>query len=139
VRVGPRDAFLLPASRQTTLDWNPGDLLTITARPFVRVADRLSLAGSASWFRRGTDTWSSDAADAPAASDLSAMALGSDASALKVGVALAYAHDGRHVDGATRMPVEAGLALERTIWSGSGLVSQQTVTRMWFRVYKRLF
>jgi hypothetical protein len=139
VRVGVRDAFLQPAARTATLDWNPGDILTVTARPFFRLADRLALVGSVSWFTRGADQWSGTGEGAPPAADLAAMGIGTKASALRLGAGVSYAHDGQHVDGKSRMPVEAGLAVERTAWSGSGLVAQQTVTRMWFRVYKKLF
>ena len=37
------------------------------------------------------------------------------------------------------MPVEAGLAIERTVASGSGLVPAALTTRLWFRVYKKLW
>lgn len=139
VRVGVRDAFLVAASRTAMLDWDPGDVLTLSARPFFRLADRLAIVGSASWFLRGEDQWAASGEDAPAAADLAAMSVGTNASAVRLGAGISYAHDGRHVDGETRMPVEAGLAVERTAWSGSGLVAQQIVTRMWFRVYKRLW
>ena len=139
VRVGARDAFLQPAARTATLDWNPGDIMTVTARPFFRLADRLALVGSVSWYSRGTDQWSAAGENAPPAVDLTAMGVGTKASALRLGAGISYAHDGQHVDGESRMPVEAGLAVERTAWSGSGLVAQQMVTRMWFRVYKKLW
>lgn len=141
VRVGSRDAFLLPASRVANLDWDPGDALTITARPFVRIADRLALTGSAAWYQRGEDSWSNTGTgtEGPSAADVAAMGIGTDATALRVGLGLSYAHDGRHVDQVQRLPVEAGLVVERTAWSGSGLVAQQLVTRMWFRVYKKLW
>jgi hypothetical protein len=138
-RVGGRDAFLLPASRVATLQWDPGDVLTLTARPFVRVADRLALVGSAAWSRRGEDRWSSTSGDETTAADVADMGVGTGATALRLGVGLSYAHDGSHVDGVQRVPVEAGLHLERLAWSGSGLVAQQLVTRMWFRVYKKLW
>jgi hypothetical protein len=137
-RVGVRDAFLVPAARTAVLEWDPGDVLTISARPFFRIADRLAITAAASYLQRSEDTWSATGAGTPEA-ELAQMGLGTNASALRLGAGLSYAHDGRHVDGTTRMPVEAGLSVERTVWSGSGLVAQQMVTRMWFRVYKRLW
>jgi hypothetical protein len=113
-------------------------VITVSARPFVRIADRLALVGSASWFRRGEDRWTLDDGSA-SESELAAMATGTSADAIRLGLGLSYAHDGAHVDAVRRMPVEAGLHLERTVSSGSGLVAQQLVTRMWFRVYKRLW
>jgi hypothetical protein len=138
-RIGPRDAFLLAASRTAVLDWNPGDVFTWSARPFYRIADRLAIVGSAVYFRRGEDRWSAAGGTIPSGADLAAMGRGTNGTALRIGAGLSYAHDGRHVDGVQRAPVEAGLAIERTAWSGSGLVAQQHLTRMWFRVYKRLW
>lgn len=139
VRVGARDAFLLPANRTALLNWDPGDIVTLSARPFFRIADRLAITGAATYLRRSDDNWTGTGASAPPASDLALMAVGTASTAWRVGAGLSYAHDGQHVDGESRMPVEAGLAVERMVWSGSGLVAQQMVTRMWFRVYKRLW
>ncbi len=139
-RVGGRDEFLLPASRLASLRWDPGNLLTISARPYWRLADRLAIAGSATWFRRGEDRWTLPAgAPAPRFGDVSAMGLGTAASAVRLGIGLSYAHDGSQPDGTRRMPVEAGLALERTATSHSGLVPAALTTRLWFRVYKKLW
>lgn len=137
VRVAPRDQFLVPIALLRTVDWNPGDVTMLTARPFFRVADRLAATASATWWRRGGDQWSTAvAADAAA---VAAMGEGTAASALLVGAGLAYAHGGQHLDGVARMPVEAGLSVERTVWSGSGLVPRELVARLYFRVYKRLW
>lgn len=136
-RVATRDAFLVPASRTQTLQWDPGNNLTLTAQPFYRIADRLALTGSLAWWRHGEDAWTrSDGTSDP---DVTAMGDGTASSAVMIGAGLAYAHHGAHVDGAQRRPVEAGLSLERTVASGSGLVARPLTTRLWFRVYGRLW
>ncbi len=139
-RIGRRDEFLLPVTRLASLRWNPGDVLTLTARPYWRLADRLAIAGSVQWFHRGTDRWSlpGDQA-APFGGDVATMGDGTAASAVRVGLGMSYAHDGTRRDGERRMPVEAGLAIERTVASGSGLVPVALTTRLWFRVYKKLW
>lgn len=136
-RITTRDAFLVPASRTELLQWDPGNELTLTAQPFYRIADRLALTGSLTWWRRGDDAWTrSDGTTDP---DVAAMGDGSAASAVMIGAGVAYAHHGAHVDGVQRRPVEAGLSLERTVASGSGLVPRPLTTRLWFRVYGRLW
>ncbi len=139
-RVGTRDQFLLPANRLATLRWDPGDVLTVDARPYYRLVDRLAIVGMVQWWKRSADAWSlADGATAPAGGDATAMGNGTAASALRVGLGLSYAHDGSARDGVVRMPVEAGLGIERVLSSGSGLVEAPVTTRLWFRVYKRLW
>ncbi len=140
VRVGRRDEFLLPAYRGTTLDWNPGDVLELTAEPFLRLADRLAIVGAATWIQRGEDRWTLPGGDPPAGTgNIAAMSEGTSASALRLGLGMSYAHAGHTRTGEQRMPVEAGLAIERTVSSGSGMVPAPLTTRMWLRVYKRLW
>lgn len=139
-RVGGRDEFLLPAYRQAVLDWDPGDVLTVSATPYLRLADRLAITGNATWFSRGEDRWSQrDSASVIGTATTDLMAAGTSAAGLRVGLGMSYAHAGTTRSGETRMPVEAGIALERTVSSGSGLVPAPLTTRLWFRVYKRLW
>jgi hypothetical protein len=136
-RVAPRDAFLVPASRTATLRWDPGNEVRVHAQPFFRIADRFALTATLAWWRRGHDTWT--AQDGGTDPGITAMGAGTAASAAVLGAGFAYAHHGVHVDGVPRMPVEAGLGIERTVTSGSGLVAQSLTTRVWFRVYGRLW
>ena len=138
-RVGLRDQYILPASAEAVLEWNPGEVLSVTARPFFRIADRLALTGSLTWWSRSADEWKplADFSGDPVA--VSQMGEGTKASALIWGAGIGYIHDGSHVDGVRRMPVEAGLAIERVASSGSGLVAAPLTTRVWFRVYKKLW
>lgn len=139
-RVGARDEFLLPAYRQALLDWDPGDVLHVSATPYLRLADRLAITGNAAWFSRGEDRWSlSDSAAVIGTATTEGMATGTSATGLRLGLGMSYAHAGTTRSGETRMPVEAGIAIERTVSSGSGLVPAPLTTRVWFRVYKRLW
>jgi hypothetical protein len=140
VRVGDRDAFLRPVSRTAPVTWDPGDILRLSARPFVRIADHLVVAGSLSWLSRGADAWSYvSGATLASGGDPATMGDGTALSRFDAGVGLSYSHSGRNRRGELSMPVEAGLSLERTVSSGSGLVANGLTTRLWFRVSKRLF
>lgn len=139
-RVGRRDEFLLPAYRTATLEWDPGDVITLRAEPYFRLADRLAIAGSATWFHRGEDAWSlPEGRSVPGTTTVAEMSAGTSASALRLGLGMSYAHAGATIRGGARMPVEAGLALERTVASSSGRVLAPLTTRLWFRVYKQLW
>lgn len=139
-RVGMRDEFLLPVSRLTTLDRRGGNLLAIRAEPWIRLAPNLAFTGSASYLKRAETSWSESAATGPiSGGDIAAMGDGTGFSALRLGLGLSYAHPGRNREGVQRMPVEAGLGIERTVSSGSGLATARLTTKVWFRVYKRLF
>lgn len=138
-RIGRRDQLLRPASRLASLERNPGDILSVGVQPFLRIVDRFALVGSARYERIGDDAWqAASGITLPADLDPSVMNDGTGSSAVRLGLGLSYVHDGVHRDGTAKMPVEASLQLERTAWSGAGVVSTTLGSRMMFRVYKRL-
>ncbi len=140
VRVGARDEFLLPATRTTTLRRTPGQEISLDAQPYVRVAPSFALYGHLGYQRRGATAWEAAATSTPiSGGDISAMGAGSGASAMTAGLGLSYAHTGVNKDNVKKMPVEAGFGLFRVVSSSSGLVADRLTTRVWFRVYKRLF
>jgi hypothetical protein len=140
VRVGARDAVLLPASRTTLVRRTPGTLLQIEAQPYLRVADHLALVGTARWMREADASFAAALGSAPiSGGTITTMGAGTGSGAVLVGLGLSYAHDGVNREGVRRMPVEAGLGLERLVASGSGLVPARLTTTLRFRVYKSLF
>jgi hypothetical protein len=140
VRIGSRDEFLRPVSRTAPVTWKPGNSFRLVARPFFRLANHLALTASIGYLDRGADTWSYVAGGIPASGgDPASMGAGTGVSRLDLGLGVSYAHDGVSREGIRRMPVEAGLSVERTASSGSGLVPDGITTRVWFRVSKRLF
>lgn len=140
VRVGTRDEFLLPATRTTILRRTPGQQFSLDAQPYLRIAPSFALVGQLGYLRRGATSWELAAASTPTSGgDIGAMGDGTAASALTAGLGLSYAHTGVNKDGLVQMPVEAGFGLMRVVSSTSGLVADRLTTRVWFRVYKRLF
>lgn len=139
VRVAGRDQLLVPSYRRAGVRRNPGDLLSITVQPFFRLAPHLAFAGLISYQRRGSDLTTYVTGQNPVAgADASVLDAGSASDAMVVGAGFSYVHDGRHRDGILRMPVEAGLSIERTVRSGSGVVPASLTSRLVFRVYKAL-
>ncbi|MEO5798461.1 MAG: hypothetical protein ABIZ70_03570 [Gemmatimonadales bacterium] len=138
-RIGGRDQLLIPAYRTAGVHHNPGDIIAVTVQPFFRLAPRLAFTGLVSYQRRGADATSYVTGQNPVGGAAAAILdAGTGADATIVGAGFSYVHDGRHRDGILRMPVEAGLSVERTVRSGSGVVPATLTSRLVFRVYKAL-
>lgn len=138
--IGGPDQLLVPAHRAAALSRKLGDVVSLTARPFLRMAPHLALTGMASYWRKGTDVYgyATGQGEIPGAS-LSELEGGTAADALQLGLGLSYVHPGGIRNATMLMPVEAGLAIERTVSSGRGIVPSSLTTRMTFRVYKPIF
>ncbi|HEX3926632.1 MAG TPA: hypothetical protein VHW65_01440 [Gemmatimonadales bacterium] len=139
-RVGAPDDLLIPALFATNIREQPGDIMAITARPYVQVAPHLALAGLAEYWRQSASqskyATATDSLDGIAASVLD---MGTAANALVLGVGFSYSHDGRNRDGIVTLPVEAGFSIERTVASSAGIVPAPLTSRVYFRVYESLF
>ncbi|MEZ4378215.1 MAG: hypothetical protein R3B35_08025 [Gemmatimonadales bacterium] len=140
VRIGTVDERLLHASRTTLLQRTPGTVLRLEAFPYLRIADHFALVGTARWMHEGETSWSETLGTTPTSGGvIAAMGEGTSRRALVVGLGLSYAHDGVNREGERRMPVEAGLGIERLAASSGGPVAARLTTTLRFRVYKRLF
>ena len=130
----------MPTYREAALSKKLGNTVSLTARPFLRMAPHLALAGMVSYWRKGSDAYAyaTGQGEIPGAS-LSELEGGTAANALQVGLGLSYVHPGGRRNAIMKMPVEAGLAIERTVSSGQGIVPASLTTRMTFRVYKPIF
>ena len=138
-RVARRDQLLVPTNRRAAVRRDPGDILSITAQPFFRLAPRLAFTGLVSYRRRGSDRTTYVSGQNPVAGTAaSVLDSGTASDATIVGVGFSYVHDGMHRDGILRMPVEAGFSIERIVRSGSGVVPATLTSRLVFRVYKAL-
>ena len=138
--IGGPDQLLRPAYREAALSRKLGDIVSLTARPYLRMAPHLALAGMASYWHKGTDRYAYATGQGEiAGAALSELEGGTAADALQLGLGLSYVHPGGTHSLVARMPVEAGLAIERTVSSGRGIVPASLTTRMTFRVYKPIF
>lgn len=138
-RLGSRDQLLRPARTEALFTRNHGDLAAVTVQPFFRLVPHLAITGLLQHERRGADhlAWA-DTSQAVGGLELDRLVSGTAANATRLGVGLSYVHDGRSREGILRMPVEAGLSIERTVLSSAGVVITPLTTRMVFRIYKAL-
>lgn len=138
-RVAP-PGQLAPASTLASLRRNPGDVLRLGARPFVRLAPFLALSASVDYWRRGEDRYAYAADQAPVSgADLGQLALGSRAEAVVLGGALSFAHTGLDRRRAQRLPLDASVRYERVASSATGRVAAAHVVRVDLRFYTGLF
>ena len=111
----------------------------MTAQPYFVLAPRFAATGLIQHVTRGADAISLVDGQAPVAGvDLADLTRRTAASWTRLGIGLSYSHEGTGRDGVLRMPVEASLAIERTVASGSGVVPAALTSRVMLRVYKRV-
>lgn len=139
-RLGTRDQLLLPASRLAAVVWNPGEALTLSVQPTIRLAPHLAIAAGLTYWSKGADRWTYLTGQQPLEGvDLEAMSTGTAANATRWSVGLSYADNSPGRSGNSGLPVEAGFSIERMLSSGKGVVPQSFTTRVYFRVYRPLF
>ena len=117
-----------------TLD--PGDVVTLAARPFYRLARTIALVGTVEHQSRGEDevSYRDDAAAIPGV-DAAVLGAGTDASVTVAGIGITYANPGSLRPGGRGLPVDAGWSYERVIRASGGLVPNVHRMRARLRVY----
>ncbi len=138
-RVGSPLQALLPARFRAAVSRDPGDIVTLAAQPFFRMATNLAIAGLVQHERRGADTFQYVDGQAPiTGADIADLSIGTRSTVTRIGLGLSYSHDGRAREGVLRMPVEASFSVERTVASSSGVVASPLTSRVQFRIYKAI-
>jgi hypothetical protein len=118
------------------LSLDPGDVVTVAARPFVRLARTIALIGTLEHSSRGEDDVSyRDEAGAIPGVDAAVLGRGTDASATLAGIGITYSNLGRLRPGGRGLPVDAGWSYERVIRASGGLVPKVHRLRARLRVY----
>lgn len=119
---------------------NPGDVTTVAARPFFRLARTLAIQGTALRWSRGADEVSyASAADEIAGVDASVLAIDTKASATVLGIGLTYSNPGAMRPGGKGLPVDAAWSYERVVKATGGRVANTHSMTARFRVYFGLF
>ena len=136
-RVMPPTAALAFASTEAVVNWDPGNELTLSVDPFVRLADGFALTGGASFWSHGSDVVSYAAVPAIGAPAASVLALDTKASAtiLRGGI-LFVSRGAPHGRG---LPVEARWTYEFVASSAAGRVDKTRQTAIEFKFYVRPF
>lgn len=139
-RVAPPTQPLAAIALLSSVRRDPGDVVSLTVRPFFRLAPTLAIQGSATRWSRGADavTYSTDA-DAIPGVDPAVLALDSKASATVLGIGLTYSNPGRRGAGGAGWPLDASWGYERIVTASGGIVPDMHVMRTRLRFYFGLF
>jgi len=139
-RVAPLTQPIAPSATLAGVRRDPGDVLRLSAQPFLRLAPLLSMFGSLDYWRRGEDRYSYVTGQPPIPDvDIQVLAAGSRSTALLVAGGISYAHAGIDKRGRTRLPLDASLRYERIIRSGTGIVPDANTVRIDLRFYTGLW
>jgi hypothetical protein len=131
----PGDPFP-PDSLLTTVRRDPGDVTTLAARPFFRLARTFALIGSVEHFSRGQDEVEyRGPSDAIPGVDPGVLALGTETSSTVLSIGVTYSNPGALRPGGTGLPVDAGWTYERVVSASGGIVPDVHRVRARLRLY----
>ena len=140
LRVAPVTQPLAGIDQLSTVRRDPGDVVSLTVRPFFRLAPTLALQASATHWSRKADAVSyATADDAIPGVDASVLAQDTKASATTLGFGLTYSSQGKFREGGKGMPLDASWTYERVVRASGGIVPVKHSFRARFRVYFGVF
>ncbi len=126
-------------SRKAEVRLNPGDLVSASAQPYLRLTPAIAVVGGVSYWRRGTDQASLTAIGTASPGLNSAdLTVDSKASALAVSGGISYANAALRQPDRPGLPIEASWSYEAVVSATGGRVPQGKVSRVELRLYYRL-
>jgi hypothetical protein len=139
-RVASPDEPLAGVDRITNVRRDPGDVVSLAVRPFLRLARTFALSAALEHQSRGEDevTYATDADALPGIDPAIAVA-GTEASATMLAVGFTYANPGALRPGGSGLPVDAGWTYERMLRASGGFVPDVHRVRARLRVYIGVF
>lgn len=139
-RVARPDQPIAPISARAGVRRDPGDVIRVSARPFLRLATYLSVFGAVDYWNRRTDKFTYAAGQDPIAGlDLNDLAIGTKSDALLLSGGLSYSHGGESKRGILKLPLDASFVYQRIATSRTGLVPDISMVRIDLRFYSRLW
>ena len=140
LRVAPPTQPLAGLDRLSGVRRDPGDIVSLAVRPFLRLAPAFALQGSVTYWSRGEDDVTYlTVDDVITGVDASVLAQDSKATATTVGFGVTYSSLGRLQSGRRGLPVDASWSYERVVRSTGGIVPDRNSMRARFRFYFDLF
>ncbi|MGE0440694.1 MAG: hypothetical protein AB7S39_09375 [Gemmatimonadales bacterium] len=119
---------------------DPGDVLLLSAQPFVRLAPYLSLYGGVDYWSKGADVYTYVAGQPPVDGvDINVLAERSKTDAVLLSGGLSYSHTGLNKRGLRGLPMDASFRYQRTLRSGMGALPDANTVGIDLRFYTRLF
>ncbi len=120
----------------TNLQWTPGNVLHLGARPFFRLAKAFALQVGATYRVHSEDHYEyATAADAIPGLDPAIMSQGTSTSSLMFGGGISYSSPSAADPHGKGLPVEAHWTYEAVVASSKGIVPKSTMMRVGLRLY----
>jgi hypothetical protein len=140
LRVAPPSQPFPSVDLLTIVRRDPGDVVDLAVRPFLRLAKTFAIQGSVRHWSRGADAVTYPVAE-DSIPDVSAEVLAQETkvSATVLGIGLTYSNPGGLRPGGSGLPVDAGWSYERVVRASDGRVPNRHTMRAMFRVYFGLF
>ncbi len=140
LRVAPHTQPFPGIDLLTVVRRDPGDIVTLTAHPFFRLAPTIALLGTVShWSRQADEVSYAGAADEIPGVSASVLAEDTKANATVLGIGISYANPGALRQGGTGLPVDATWSYERVVSASGGIVPDAHRLQASFRLYLGLF
>jgi hypothetical protein len=140
LRVAPHTQPFAGLDLLTVVRRDPGDITTLTARPFFRLAPSIALLGTVShWSRQADEVSYASAIDEIPGVSASVIAGDTKASATVLGIGITYANLAAMRPGGKGLPVDASWSYERIVSASDGIVPNAHRLRASLRVYVGLF
>jgi len=140
LRVAPPTQPFPPIDLLTVVRRDPGDIVTLTARPFFRLAPTIALLGTVThWSRQADEVSFASAADEIPGVDASVLAEDTKANATVLGIGITYANPGALRPGGRGLPVDASWSYERVVSASGGIVPNAHRVRASLKVYVGLW
>ena len=138
-RVTRYDQPIAPKSTLAGVRRDPGDVLRVSAHPFLRLAPYLSLYAGADYWTKGRDTfvYAVGQTELPGI-DIAVLGDGTASDALLLSGGLSYSHSGLSKRGAMGLPMDASFRYERIARSRKGIIPDINSVRIDLRFYTRL-
>lgn len=139
-RVARFDQPIAPATSLAGVRRDPGDVLTLSARPFLRLATYLSLYGGVDYWSKGRDVFTYASGQPPIEGvSIDVLGDGTRADAVLLSGGVSYSHSGLDKRGLLSLPMDASFRYQRIIRSGMGIVPDASTLTIDLRFYTRLF
>ena len=139
-RVTSPDQPIARATTQAGVRRDPGDVIRVSARPFIRLATHLSVYGAVDYWTRQLDRFEYAAGQPPVEGvDLQVLGVGSKADALLLSTGISYSHSGQDKRGMLGLPMDASFRYQRVARSGTGIIPDSHSVRFDLRFYTRLW
>lgn len=137
-RITPPDRPIALRIDEFTVQRNLGNIVRLSAHPFLHLSHGFRVFASALYYRKGLDSFSSASPiNTSSGSAVEDLALESSMRTFSFGAGVAYRSLGK--EGQNSLPIEAGLSYRSTFSGTGGLTPKSNILNIYLRLYYQIF